>query len=292
MIRIPGGRFRMGSDRHYPEEAPVRTVEVAPFLMDATPVTNAAFARFVAETGYVTFAERPPDPALYPGILPEFRKAGSIVFRALEPGARPRPESWWHFVVGADWRHPYGPDSSIEGLGDHPVVHVVWEDAQAYARWAGKRLPTEAEAEFAARGGLDGATYAWGEELNPDGKLMANIWLQGFPFQHPRQSGPPYTTPVTSFPPNGFGLFDTIANVWEWTATHAGDNPSSKSCCAATETTGPTVRTVLKGGSHLCAPNYCRRYRPAAKWFQPTDTSTSHVGFRCARDADDAEQGR
>lgn len=275
----------MGSDRHYPEEGPVRSIELPPFLIDATSVTNSAFAKFVAETGYVTFAERRPDPALYPGILPAFRKAGSIVFRAADRGTAPRPESWWHFVVGADWRHPFGPDSSIEGLDDHPVVHVVWEDADAYARWAGKRLPTDAEVEFAARGGLDGAPYAWGEDLCPGGKLMANIWTEGFPFVHPRRSSPPYTTPVTMFPPNGFGLFDMIGNVWEWTATHGDAAPASNGCCAAGQITGPHIRKVLKGGSHLCAPNYCRRYRPAAKWLQPIDTSTSHVGFRCAQDA-------
>lgn len=283
MLLIPGGRFHMGSDRHYPEEAPVRVMEVASFLIDRTPVTNAAFAAFVEATGYVTFAEHAPDPADYPGILPEMLAAGSIVFRAPDQRAGTvGPESWWHFVKGAYWRFPYGPDGP-EASPDHPVVQVVWADAIAYARWAGKRLPTEAEAEYAARGGLDGLEYAWGEELAPGGRTMANIWLKGFPFRHADRTGPPYTTPAGSFPANGYGLHDMIGNVWEWTSTDADGAPGNNGCCASPMHTGPSVRKILKGGSHLCAPNYCRRYRPAARWFQPTDTSTSHVGFRCAR---------
>ena len=282
MIQIHGGTFQMGSQDHYPEEQPVRAATIASFEIDETPVTNAAFQKFVAATHYKTFAERLPDPKQYRGISPQMLQAGSIVFRV--PSRRdvvPGPESWWHFVVGADWQHPYGPGSDIAALADHPVVHIVWEDACAYASWANTRLPTEAEAEFAARGGLNRATYAWGEELMPNGQLMANIWVGDFPFRHAALNGPPYTTAVRRFPANGFGLFDTIGNVWEWTSTHADGVPGNNQCCGASGAL--TFRKVLKGGSHLCASNYCRRYRPAAKWFQPVDTSTSHVGFRCAR---------
>lgn len=272
----------MGSDHHYPEEQPARRVFVAPFMIDVTPVTNADFADFVAATGYVTFAERPPDPAQYPGISPDMHEAGSIVFEAPPRAQAVGPETWWRFVRGAHWRLPYGPDGPA-AISDHPVVHIVFEDAYAYATWAGKRLLSEAEAEFAARGGLEGAAYAWGEELTPGGRMMANFWLTDFPHAHPRCSGPPYTTPVRAFPANGYGLFDMIGNVWEWTSTYAGGAQDGKSCCKPRAITSPSVQKVLKGGSHLCAPNYCRRYRPAARWFQPTDTSTSHVGFRCAR---------
>lgn len=271
----------MGSDQHYPEERPLRRVRVEPFLIDPTPVTNAAFAAFITATGYVTFAERTPDKAQYPDLLPEMTEPGSIVFQPPPVSNKPiGPETWWAFVRGANWRRPYGPDGPA-GIPDHPVVQIVYEDAAAYAHWAGKRLPTEIEHEFAARGGLDGAPYAWGEALSPNGELMANIWLEGFPYLHPRLKGAPYTTPVASFPANAYGLYDMIGNVWEWTSTLASDGQTGASCCIAV--TSPSIHKVLKGGSHLCAPNYCQRYRPAARWFQPTDTSTSHVGFRCAR---------
>ncbi len=283
MVLIPGGRFAMGSVNFYPEEAPVRTVEVAPFLMDRHLVTNRQFARFVDETGYLTLAERAPDPALYPDILPERMVPGSIVFVRPEKDGKPfGPETWWRFRAGAHWRTPYGPDSGVAVPDDHPVVQIAFEDAAAYAAWAGKRLPTEQETEFAARGGLDGAEYAWGKALAPDGVEMANIWLRGFPFERNRP-GPPYTTPVGSYPANGYGLFDMIGNVWEWTSSDADLAPGAKSCCGAdAKTLPPSHRKVLKGGSHLCAPNYCKRYRPAALWPQPIDTSTTHVGFRCA----------
>jgi formylglycine-generating enzyme len=284
MVALPGGPFCMGSDHHYPEEAPVRVVAVSPFLIDATPVTNAAFAAFVAATGHVTLAERSPAAADYPGLLPEMAKPGSLVFRAALAGfASLGPDSWWDYCFDADWRHPWGPDSDLSGLADHPVVHVAWADARAFAAWAGKRLPSEAEAEYAARGGLDGATYAWGEEFEPGGQVMANIWRGAFPFANPERPGPPFTTAVGHYPPNGHGLFDTIGNVWEWTASDADGEAGANGCCGQRKAGAPIPRKVLKGGSHLCAPSYCRRYRPAARWFQPIDTSTSHVGFRCAR---------
>lgn len=287
MIGLTGGRFAIGSTDFYPEEAPVRMVEVAPFLLDATPVTNAHFAVFVEDTGYVTLAETVPDPADYPGILPEMIVAGSIVFTAPEKGGPVGPESWWSYVAGANWRQPYGP--GLDGpslLPDHPVVHIAYGDALAYARWADKRLPTEIEAEFASRGGLANAAYAWGDELLPGGEAQANIWLEGFPFTHPDRNGPPYTTEVTRYRPNGYGLYDLIGNVWEWTSSEASGPVGNNSCChlrSGEFTPSPQLHKVLKGGSHLCAPNYCQRYRPAAKWFQPVDTSTTHVGFRCAR---------
>ena len=218
MIGIPGGTFRMGSDKHYPEEAPVHRVTVDTFLMDRSPVTNRQFKQFVKATGHVTFAEIPPDPKDYPGALPHMLYAGSLVFT---PPARQVDlrdwSQWWSFLKGADWCHPYGPKSSINDLDNHPVVHVAFADALAYAKWAGKELPTEAEWEFAARGGLDGAEFAWGDELTPGGKHMANTWQGEFPRQNTCEDGFDRTSPVTAFPPNGYGLYDMIGNVWEWT---------------------------------------------------------------------------
>jgi formylglycine-generating enzyme len=301
MVWIPGGTFRMGSDKHYPEEAPAHLVTVDGFWIDRTPVTNRQFARFVIATGHNTNAEIPPDPKDYPGALPHMLYAGSLVFERPHSTYDLRDWSqWWTFMKGAYWRHPYGPKSNINVLNDHPVVHVCYADALAYARWAGKDLPTEAEWEFAARGGLDGAEFAWGDELTPGGAHMANTWQGEFPLHNLHQDGYERTSPVTAFPPNGYGLHDTIGNVWEWTTDwwsqkHKGDAP--KACCiphnprggpeaASLDLCQPTIRIprkVLKGGSHLCAPNYCRRYRPAARHAEAIDTSTSHLGFRCVR---------
>jgi formylglycine-generating enzyme len=292
---LPGGDFAMGSDGFYDDEKPVRRAEVAGFWIDETPVTNDAFARFVAATGYVTDAERPPDPEDYPGLAPHMARAGSAVFDPHKTAAAIPNASlmWWSFVFGAHWRRPLGPDSSLEGLGDHPVVHVTAKDAEAYAEWAGKALPTETEWEYAARGGLDGATYGWGETFEPEGRAMAKIWRGLFPSENFAPSGLERTAPVRSYPANDYGLFDMIGNVWEWTADWYSAPTSASPCCGtghprpdATSSVDPASpvavpRRVLKGGSHLCAPNYCRRYRPAARWPQPIDTSTSHAGFRC-----------
>jgi formylglycine-generating enzyme required for sulfatase activity len=299
MIRIPGGTFRMGSDRHYPEEAPVHRVTVDGFWIDRTPVTNRQFRDFVRATGHVTFAEKRPDPRDYPGAQPHMLYAGSLVFT---PPDRPvdlrQWGEWWTLLKGADWRRPYGPKSNIHGLDNHPVVHVTFADALAYASWAGKGLPTEAEWEFAARGGLEGAEFTWGDAFTPGGRQMANTWQGAFPFQNLTQDGFERTSPVTAFPPNGYGLYDMIGNVWEWTSDfYVPKHPADavKACCIPENPRGgsedqsydpcqPQIRIprrVLKGGSHLCAPNYCRRYRPAARHPQPVDTSTSHVGFRC-----------
>jgi formylglycine-generating enzyme required for sulfatase activity len=299
MILIRGGAFAMGSNDHYPEEAPVHRVAVDDFWIDATPVTNAQFAAFVAATGHVTFAETAPRAEDYPGALPHMLKAGSLVFQKQKGEVDLRqPLTWWAFTFGADWRHPQGPGSSIKGLDDHPVVHVAHADAAAYAAWAGKALPTEAEWEYAARGGLDGAEFAWGSELTPGGKHMANTWQGKFPRQNLRSDGYERTSPVRAFPPNGYGVFDMIGNTWEWTDDwfepgHRADE--GKACCipqnprggrreASYDPSQPHIRIprkVLKGGSHLCAPNYCQRYRPAARHPEPVDTSTNHVGFRC-----------
>lgn len=294
---IPGGTFRMGSDAHYPEEGPTRSVRVDGFWMDECTVTNAEFSRFVAATGYVTSAERPPDPADYPDADPELLVAASVVFR---PTSRPvpldDPYRWWAYVPGASWRRPQGPGSPVGPRADHPVVHVAWEDVAAFARWAGKDLPTEAEWEYAARGGLDGATYAWGEDLTPDGRWMANTWQGPFPVRDSGEDGFAGTAPVGSFPPNAYGLRDMIGNVWEWTDDWYGTHRAAgHACCSIANPRGATrdgshdpavtgvriPRKVMKGGSHLCSPDYCRRYRPAARMAQPVDTSTSHLGFRC-----------
>lgn len=303
MRLLPGGRFRMGSDVHYKEEAPAHDVEVGPFWIDRTPVTNRAFAAFVAATGHVTLAERAPDAADYPGALPDMLVAASLVFTP-PPGPVTLDDwsQWWRWVPGADWRHPTGPDSNLDGLADHPVVHIAATDAEAYAAWAGKRLPTEAEWEYAGWGGNAGHEFAWGDELEPGGRYMANTWQGDFPHGNSAADGFIRTSPVGHYPPNGFDLVDMIGNVWEWTADwyargHQVD--PGKACCVPVNPRGAAIdlsydpampeiripRRVLKGGSHLCAYSYCRRYRPAARHAQAIDSSTSHIGFRCVRDA-------
>jgi formylglycine-generating enzyme len=299
MIRIPAGTFRMGSDRHYAEEKPAHTVTVDAFWIDTMPVTNAQFRKFIEATGHVTWAEIAPDPKDYPGALPHMLKAGGLVFTPPRgPVDLENWSQWWRFTFGATWRRPYGKGSHIGGLDDHPVVQIAYRDAEAYAKWAGKELPTEAEWEFAARGGLADTEFAWGDELTPGGKHMANTWQGSFPHENTRADGWTRTSPVRAFPANAYGVFDMIGNVWEWTADfwsarHEAD--AAKACCVPQNPRGaamdasydprqPNVRIprkVLKGGSHLCAPNYCRRYRPAARHAEPVDTSTSHVGFRC-----------
>ncbi len=310
MVWIPGGTFRMGSGKHYPEERPVHKVTVSGFWMDRTPVTNAAFRKFVDDTAHVTLAEIPPRVEDYPGALPELLHPGSLVF-AKPPGQVDRGDfrNWWSFRLGVDWRHPHGPDSSIDGLDRHPVVHVTFADAEAFATLSGKSLPTEAEWELAARGGLDGAPYAWGDEFLPGNRFMANTWQGEFPWQNLCADGYEGTSPVEAFPPNGYGLHDMIGNVWEWTTDwYTPRHPADvvKACCAPRNPRGgseedsydscqPGIRIprkVLKGGSHLCSPNYCRRYRPAARFPEPIDTSTCHVGFRCIVRVPDASVAR
>jgi formylglycine-generating enzyme len=302
MVEIPGGRFRMGSDAFYPEESPVREVEVGGFAIDRGPVTVAQFAGFIAATGYVTTAERPPTAADYPDADPSLLLAGSAVFHPT-PGPVPLhdPSRWWAYVPGTSWRHPWGPESDNSGRDDHPVTHVAHKDAEAYAAWAGKDLPTEAEWEYAARGGLDGAIFAWGNAERPDGQLMANHWQGEFPWHNTGANGWRGTTPAGLFPPNGYGLHDMTGNVWEWTADcyaprGSGTAAPASPCCTppispridtpdgSYDVGGPGAdipRRVIKGGSHLCAPNYCLRYRPAARQPESIDTSTSHIGFRC-----------
>lgn len=299
MMFIPGGSFWMGSDAHYPEEGPVCQVAVDDFWIDRTPVTNREFARFVQETGHVTVAEIAPDARDYPGADPAMLQPGSSLFvRPSAPVPLHDPFAWWQFSFGCDWRHPWGAASSLEGLEDHPVVHVAFTDAQAYAAWAGKSLPTEAEWEYAARGGRDRKPFAWGSELHPGGQMMANTWQGQFPFENSLDDNYERTSPVGAFPANGYGLYDMIGNVWEWTDDwFAARNhlSSPQSCCVPRNPRGGTEeesrdrsapggefgRKVLKGGSHLCAPNYCQRYRPAARYPQTIDTTTSHIGFRC-----------
>jgi formylglycine-generating enzyme len=245
MVFIPGGEFTMGSDDHYSEEKPAHRVKVDSFWIDTTPVTNAAFRRFVKDTGHVTFAEIAPDPKDYPGALPHMLRAGSLVFvKSKGPVDLKNWSNWWTFGFGADWRHPYGPGSSNKSLDDHPVVHISYRDAEAYAKWAGKELPTEAEWEFAARGGLEGAEFAWGSELVPGGKYMANTWQGEFPWQNLLSDGYETTSPVGTYPPNGYGLYDIIGNVWEWTTDwysqkHTAD--AKKACCIPQNPRGGAV---------------------------------------------------
>jgi len=286
MVSIPGATFRMGSEDFYPEERPVRAMTVAGFRMDEHPVTAGEFRRFVRETGYVTVAERPLAAADYPDADPALLVPGSLVFRKTSgPVPLDDVRSWWAYTPGASWKRPAGPGSTINGRDRHPVVQVAYEDAEAYATWAGKELPTEAEWELAARGGLDGAAFAWGDEHVPEGKPPANTWQGQFPWQNLKADGFEGTSPVGSFPPNGYGLYDMCGNVWEWTSdwfTRSGDDAPSKPCCAPPSVPGERFpRKVIKGGSHLCAPNYCLRYRPAARQGETVDTSTAHIGFRC-----------
>lgn len=273
MIAIPAGDYQVGSDRFYPEEAPIRQVSIDSFQIDHAPVTNAEFLQFVNATGYQTVSERPPDPTLYPDLPPEEQIPESVVFLPPPPTVdRSEPLSWWALIAGADWRHPQGPDTNLDGLMQHPVVHVAFEDALAYADWAGKRLPMADEWEVAARGGLVDQDYAWGADKTPDGRWLANVWQGAFPWDNQETDGWFWTSPVGSFPANGYGLVDVCGNVWEWTSTPY----------AVPE--GEQERRVIKGGSFLCADNYCHRFRPSALMGQTLDTATCHMGFRCAAD--------
>lgn len=296
-VRIPGGEFIMGSDAHYAEEAPAHPVTVSAFAIDRHQVTNRQFAAFVAGTGYVTIAERPLDPADFPGAPPENLVPGSLVFRRTTGPADLRHISqWWAWTPGACWQHPEGPASSLEGREDHPVVHIAFEDAERYAAWADKGLPTEAQWELAARGGLEGAAYTWGDAPEPPGDARANYWHGDFPWRP--EPGYGNTTPVGSFAPNGHGLFDMAGNVWEWTTDWFGSRhppAAARACCVPVDPRGGTEegsldrsqpqfaipRKVIKGGSFVCADSYCRRYRPAARRPQMIDTGMSHIGFRC-----------
>lgn len=315
MVLIPAGEFTMGSDADYalPNEKPAHRVKISAFYMDTHPVTNADFAKFVEATGYKTVAERPVDweeikkqvPPGTPKPPDEALQPGSLVFR---PTTGPVPlnnmAAWWEWTTGADWRHPEGPGSDLTGRENHPVVHIAWEDAQAYAKWAGKRLPTEAEWEYAARGGLEGKRYAWGNEERTDGQWRANRWNGRFPYENTKDDGFAGTSPVGSFPANGYGLHDMGGNVWNWCSDiYHGSAHAEKTGGACCDPQGPTIavearplpgdpsppdvpgalRRVMKGGSFLCSPDYCESYRPSARRGTSPDTGSSHVGFRCAR---------
>jgi formylglycine-generating enzyme required for sulfatase activity len=302
MVLIPGGKFLMGSDKFYSEERPVHEVTVDGFWMDKCTVTNKEFNEFVSATQYLTLAERPLNPADYPGAPAENLVPGSMVFKKTKRRVDLNNyANWWTWVKGACWKHPRGPGSSIARLGDHPVVHIAYEDAEAYARWVGKELPTEAEWEFAARGGQEGLNFTWGNEDTQLTKPLANTWQGEFPKENLVIDGYEGTAPTGSYEPNGYGLYDMAGNVWEWTSDwwvqHLDESTLKyKSCC--TPAVNPRVtlpdasydlrqpqfripRKVVKGGSYLCAPNYCLRYRPAARQPQMIDTGMSHIGFRC-----------
>jgi formylglycine-generating enzyme len=288
LVSLPGGSFRMGATDFYPEEAPIHTVRLAAFAIEMHPVTNAQFAEFVDDTGYLTVAERQLDPAQYPGADSDVLVPGALVFEKT-PGPVDLSDwrQWWQWKPGACWRRPFGLESGVDYRLEHPVVQIAYPDAAAYARWARRRLPTEAEWEYAARGGST-ATYPWGDDPTPEGRLMANTWQGHFPYQNDGALGWAGTSPVGTFPANGYGLRDMIGNVWEWTTTRfAGPHrlgPPVHGCCPPTEHPDPTVNQALKGGSHLCAPEYCHRYRPAARSPQSQDSATTHIGFRCAAD--------
>src|SRR5215204_886900 len=288
---VPSGVFAMGSDDFYPEERPVHPVHVDGFWIDEHSVTVRDFRRFVKATGYVTLAERPLDPDDYPQAARALLVPGSLVFhRTRGPVDLDDYRNWWSYVPGACWHRPEGPGSDTYTRGRHPVTHIAFEDAEAFAAWAGKTLPTEAEWERAARGGLEGALFAWGDEFAP-ARMRANTWQGEFPWQNLRTDGYEGTSPVTAFAPNDFGLYDMTGNVWEWTADFfmlPDRDAGHSACCAPSNprvsepgSDEPIPRRVIKGGSHLCAPNYCLRYRPAARQGETVDTSTGHIGFRC-----------
>jgi formylglycine-generating enzyme required for sulfatase activity len=288
MVWIPDGEFLMGSEQFYPEEGPVRPASVDGFWMDEHPVTVAEFRRFVKATGHVTWAEIAPEAADYPGAAPEMLVPGSLVFQRTQGPVDLRDyRNWWSWVPGAQWRHPEGAGSTLHGRELHPVTHIAHQDAVAYAEWAGKQLPTEVQWERAARGGLEGKVYCWGDEFAPRGKMMANTWQGEFPYENQLLDGYERTSPVGNFPPNGYGLYDMAGNVWEWTADPFTPDHSEphRPCCApenGRHAPGDEYpRRVTKGGSHLCAPSYCLRYRPAARQGETIDTTTGHIGFRC-----------
>lgn len=297
MALLPGGPFTMGSDEFYPDERPAHVAAVDAFWMDVHPVTNEEFGLFVAATGYTTVAERALDPADFPGLSADELVPGSLVFTPTAgPVALDDWRQWWRWEPGASWRHPEGPGSSIDGRAQHPVVQVAFEDATAYADWAGKRLPTEAEFEYAARGGAPDAAFAWGAEPFPGGEPQAHTWIGRFPYEL-RGEYAGTTAPVGSFPPNGYGLVDTIGNVWEWTSDYYSprhrvggtavhrDGRADLLAATSAEPGSRVSRRTLKGGSQLCSPEYCLRFRPAARSPQAEDSAATHIGFRCVRDA-------
>jgi formylglycine-generating enzyme required for sulfatase activity len=296
LVELPGGEFWMGSDNPMMEDArPWHRVRLAPFAIDRAPVTNDQFAAFVRSTRYVTVAERTPRAEDFPGAPPENLVAGSVIFT---PPSKPVPLTdhfqWWSYAKGASWRHPTGPDSDLKHRGRHPVVHVAWEDADAYCRWAGGRLPTEAEFEYAARGGLERKRYAWGDEMQPRGRTMANIWQGHFPDENSEADGYRGTSPVGAFPANDYGLYDMAGNVWEWCSdwyrddayAALGDRVSVDPQGPATsvDPTEPGVlKRVMRGGSYLCTDQYCSRYEVGSRGKGAVDTGTNHLGFRCVQ---------
>lgn len=299
MVKLPGGEFLMGSDEHYPDEGPAHRAAVDAFSVDPHPVTNEDFSEFVEATGYRTVAERPLDPELYPGVPADSLAPGSAVFVMTDGSVNLRDWShWWQWTPGACWRCPEGPESDVNGRGDHPVVHVCHEDAAAFCEWAGRSLPSEAEWEYAARGGLDAAEFVWGNDDPQESRPLANTWQGRFPYENTELDGWTRTSPVGSYPPNGYGLYDMAGNVWEWTDDwyqRRRRAPAAPTCCVPLNPRGgsargsldpsqpqtPVPRKVLKGGSYLCSIQYCFRYRPAARQAQTIDTGLSNLGFRC-----------
>jgi formylglycine-generating enzyme required for sulfatase activity len=300
MVWIPGGVFWMGSGNPGMKDAhPLHQVRVDGFWMDQTAVTNARYAEFVKATGYVTVAERKPDAKDFPGAPPENLVPGSVVFTP-PPGPVPLDQHlrWWQYIKGANWRCPEGPGSDLKGRENHPVVHIAWDDAVAYAKWAGKRLPTEAEFEFAARGGLDRKRYAWGDELKPGGKWVANIWQGRFPYENTMEDGYRGAAPVKSFPANGYGLYEMAGNVWEWCSDwYRPDYYRTLAALAAPARNpqGPldsfdpgepgVAKHVMRGGSYLCTDQYCTAYESGARGKGEPSSGTNHLGFRCVMSA-------
>jgi formylglycine-generating enzyme required for sulfatase activity len=293
-VKIPGGKFIYGSDNNYPEESPSKEVEVGSFFLSETTVTNAQFEEFVQETGYITVAEKVPDPMMYPGVDPSLLKPGAAVFkRTKKPVDFKDPNLWWHWIEGANWRHPLGPNSNIEKKLNHPVVQVAYEDAVAYASWVGGRLPTEKEWERAARGLYAGLDYPYQAGYKIDKVEVLNRWLGQFPYQWnktPGRPSAPGTCPVKTFPATDWGLYEICGNVWEWTSSFYSQNHAQECCGSAAieRSRNPQSgipRKALRGGSFLCAENYCRRFRVSARIPQDIESATCHIGFRVAKDS-------